>query len=110
SRDPSDVRGAPENVLVLQVEDPLGGRVGTDEVAAGRMQNSLRFAGCPGGIEDVERVFRVHLFGRAPGGGSGHELVPPAVPRSEEHTSELQSPYDLVCRLLLEKKNRQRFS
>src|SRR5207248_9799789 len=27
--------------------------------------------------------------------------------RSEEHTSELQSPYDLVCRLLLEKKKRQ---
>src|SRR5437867_8679424 len=26
------------------------------------------------------------------------------VTRSEEHTSELQSPYDLVCRLLLEKK------
>src|SRR5207248_11425787 len=28
----------------------------------------------------------------------------PAPGRSEEHTSELQSPYDLVCRLLLEKK------
>src|SRR5207248_10267827 len=28
----------------------------------------------------------------------------PSVWRSEEHTSELQSPYDLVCRLLLEKK------
>src|SRR5438094_3140051 len=28
--------------------------------------------------------------------------------RSEEHTSELQSPYDLVCRLLLEKKNEHR--
>src|SRR5256885_8541044 len=26
--------------------------------------------------------------------------------RSEEHTSELQSPCNLVCRLLLEKKNR----
>src|SRR5437773_9142034 len=26
-------------------------------------------------------------------------------PRSEEHTSELQSHHDLVCRLLLEKKN-----
>src|SRR5207248_11749014 len=25
----------------------------------------------------------------------------PRDPRSEEHTSELQSPYDLVCRLLL---------
>src|SRR5437867_9939602 len=30
--------------------------------------------------------------------------APPAAERSEEHTSELQSPYDLVCRLLLEKK------
>src|SRR5690348_17568123 len=28
--------------------------------------------------------------------------------RSEEHTSELQSPVHLVCRLLLEKKNRNR--
>src|SRR5207249_12002903 len=27
-------------------------------------------------------------------------------PRSEEHTSELQSRFDLVCRLLLEKKNK----
>src|SRR5437773_9727412 len=27
--------------------------------------------------------------------------------RSEEHTSELQSHHDLVCRLLLEKKNRR---
>src|ERR1022692_1934088 len=26
------------------------------------------------------------------------------MPRSEEHTSELQSPCNLVCRLLLEKK------
>src|SRR6266496_4048147 len=29
----------------------------------------------------------------------------PCPPRSEEHTSELQSRRDLVCRLLLEKKN-----
>src|SRR5690348_15717781 len=28
-------------------------------------------------------------------------------PRSEEHTSELQSPVHLVCRLLLEKKNKK---
>src|SRR5256885_9560793 len=27
--------------------------------------------------------------------------------RSEEHTSELQSPCNLVCRLLLEKKNKR---
>src|SRR5438132_5429130 len=30
-----------------------------------------------------------------------------ASPRSEEHTSELQSHSDLVCRLLLEKKKKQ---
>src|SRR2546426_9252060 len=29
--------------------------------------------------------------------------------RSEEHTSELQSPCNLVCRLLLEKKKEKRF-
>src|SRR5215467_16242441 len=28
-------------------------------------------------------------------------------PRSEEHTSELQSPCNLVCRLLLEKKTKK---
>src|SRR5438094_7450344 len=35
-----------------------------------------------------------------------HAVMPRATRklRSEEHTSELQSPYDLVCRLLLEKK------
>src|SRR5574340_408675 len=35
--------------------------------------------------------------------GLGYNEVPPLY-RSEEHTSELQSPKDLVCRLLLEKK------
>src|SRR5256885_4292724 len=30
--------------------------------------------------------------------------------RSEEHTSELQSPCNLVCRLLLEKKNQQTYT
>src|SRR5256885_12669340 len=39
------------------------------------------------------------------------KAVPPQVDldleRSEEHTSELQSPCNLVCRLLLEKKNKQ---
>src|SRR5207249_7261975 len=31
-----------------------------------------------------------------------------SIPRSEEHTSELQSRFDLVCRLLLEKSKRWR--
>src|SRR5256885_11426157 len=45
--------------------------------------------------------------------GRSHDLygdawtarVPDLPHRSEEHTSELQSPCNLVCRLLLEKKN-----
>src|SRR5699024_6196192 len=39
----------------------------------------------------------------------GAKPVIPDTPgvRSEEHTSELQSRFDLVCRLLLEKKNRK---
>src|SRR6267143_4583571 len=37
-----------------------------------------------------------------------HPIHPPACPspRSEEHTSELQSQFHLVCRLLLEKKKK----
>src|SRR5256885_10435807 len=38
-----------------------------------------------------------------PGRDGGVGMGPP---RSEEHTSELQSPCNLVCRLLLEKKKK----
>src|SRR5260370_5684686 len=39
--------------------------------------------------------------------GTPHGTDPCCSPRSEEHTSELQSHLNLVCRLLLEKKNNQ---
>src|SRR5690349_22479098 len=41
---------------------------------------------------------------------SSRELATSSPRRSEEHTSELQSRRDLVCRLLLEKKKRIRIS
>src|SRR4029434_6694790 len=41
-----------------------------------------------------------------PSGEKATELTPPECPRSEEDTSELQSHLNLVCRLLLEKKNK----
>src|SRR5256885_6857829 len=48
----------------------------------------------------------VITFGFATGGaGYGDPLE-----RSEEHTSELQSPCNLVCRLLLEKKKKNTIS
>src|SRR5438876_9273630 len=40
------------------------------------------------------------------GSGGGIKQI---TERSEEHTSELQSPVHLVCRLLLEKKNRPHY-
>src|SRR2546426_8084167 len=48
----------------------------------------------------ITRTYELRCMGRSSGGcfsGLGG-------PRSEEHTSELQSPCNLVCRLLLEKK------
>src|SRR5699024_11298921 len=51
--------------------------------------------------------------GRAAGVSVPSHVRPDRCPRrsryrSEEHTSELQSRFDLVCRLLLEKKNEQK--
>src|SRR5689334_23399707 len=42
----------------------------------------------------------------------GGPQTPPAPPRwrSEEHTSELQSQFHLVCRLLLEKKKKKKIT
>src|SRR5689334_25136822 len=50
-------------------------------------------------FRSVDSLFdRSLVFPRVPTGGREIE------PRSEEHTSELQSQFHLVCRLLLEKK------
>src|SRR2546426_8088964 len=57
------------------------------------------------------RSRRPHRSGRADPAARGceaaQELRPRGAGRSEEHTSELQSPCNLVCRLLLEKKKKK---
>src|SRR5690625_6337979 len=62
------------------------------------------------GVENVDRADRaLHLrlgIGGALAGDQGVLAV--AQVRSEEHTSELQSRGHLVCRLLLEKKNKKK--
>src|SRR5690348_18099256 len=52
-------------------------------------------------------LFRSGAAGVARGARGARQGVrlPVGALRSEEHTSELQSPVHLVCRLLLEKKN-----
>src|SRR5689334_2036879 len=50
------------------------------------------------------RPVRLRLSAARPGARLRQALGP--APRSEEHTSELQSQFHLVCRLLLEKKKK----
>src|SRR5206468_12765383 len=75
---------------------PLDGRRGELE----RQSRAGLSAGQLVGRTRIARAWRVRGRWR-PDAGVRHER--PSV-RSEEHTSELQSRSDLVCRLLLEKK------
>src|SRR5256885_9917288 len=66
-------------------------------------------------LVDVARDGAEHADDHESGGcrgGDRHTVVgqPVAEQRSEEHTSELQSPCNLVCRLLLEKKKKKKDS
>src|SRR5690348_17696700 len=58
-------------------------------------------------LEGVDQAGGEHRPGQ-PDAGVHADLASRLVPRSEEHTSELQSPVHLVCRLLLEKKKKKR--
>src|SRR5689334_23725050 len=51
--------------------------------------------------------FGTQLVQLDPARARGAGLVPDLDRRSEEHTSELQSQFHLVCRLLLEKKKKK---
>src|SRR5271167_5048325 len=53
-------------------------------------------------------LFRSRLASAAAGRDHPRTSVPQHS-RSEEHTSELQSRFDLVCRLLLEKKKKKKY-
>src|SRR5207244_5731403 len=74
--------------VVHQLRDDRQPRVGEPEPGHQRLEGAAIALVCVLGLEHVEAELA--------GGGA----------RSEEHTSELQSPDHLVCRLLLEKKNR----
>src|SRR5438067_3586582 len=66
-------------------------------------------------VPHQDRVRSAAVRGHRGGGARRHRTARSALPvpasspdadRSEEHTSELQSRFDLVCRLLLEKKKK----
>src|SRR5256885_6901940 len=55
-------------------------------------------------LHDALPIFHGPRLGPTPHSEIGAGTRSGKKPRSEEHTSELQSPCNLVCRLLLEKK------
>src|SRR5256885_8711826 len=98
------VTGVQTCALPILALELLGGRQqrpdapvpDADMAAAARM---ARVDHDPGGHHAIGLLHRLALVQRKAHGRRGVQLR-----RSEEHTSELQSPCNLVCRLLLEKK------
>src|SRR5438034_7400918 len=85
---------ATTDLYTLSLHDalPIWSRAAPPRARGGRRSRSRRRPSCRGGPRS-----------RSSSRGSSR---PWTSPRSEEHTSELQSHSDLVCRLLLEKKKR----
>src|SRR5699024_11652334 len=90
----------------LQLEFFTGDTVNLSDKADGQYV----LASCFGGRRVTDTVLEIatQLHNERPDvtiyWGVVDESVSVPVERSEEHTSELQSRFDLVCRLLLEKK------
>src|SRR5437868_647823 len=105
----NEVVYAPSNYLVLRSDDP-NDAVG-EEIRRVIVRVKWKVFGrgyvCifsnPGGLRNHtidffdQKKFPIYLY---------QDLVQLIDKRSEEHTSELQSRFDLVCRLLLEKKKK----
>src|SRR5690348_17373690 len=103
----------PERVMayMLFVAEPRGQRAErTEEEGKALYQRMLDYA------EDLKSRGVLRAYSSLRNDSEGQRLQiragkrslrdgPFAEARSEEHTSELQSPVHLVCRLLLEKKN-----
>src|SRR5207248_3916522 len=89
----------PPEIYTLSLHDALpiyrsGGSIGTPSPRADDRNGHSRHPVAPNGSIVGPSFFRPGV----------RTMKTRAITRSEEHTSELQSPYDLVCRLLLEKK------
>ena len=114
---PADVGGAPVDVLVVQIEDPLVSRRDAGQIAGGRVDDALGLARGPRCVEQIEKVLGVHGLGRAARRGALDEVVPPDVAaalhldrlaRSLEHDDGLDArcaPQRFV-RVLLERHRR----
>src|SRR2546426_4091610 len=99
------IRRPPRSTLFPYTTLFRSGLGGGAVVAQMRLANLRRFLEASS-VGQAARPLKLTLRHRRGLGRQGTARFPPGQrPRSEEHTSELQSPCNLVCRLLLEKKN-----
>src|SRR5690606_40025763 len=95
----------PRAVYTLSLHDALPIFAVLEKHGGLRLADQDVFASAVGGLKIIEPAADLALC-LAIAGAHYRRAMPPgvAVARSEEHTSELQSRENLVCRLLLEKK------
>src|SRR4029453_12785889 len=65
ARDPAEIRRAPENFLISNVEDVLRGRINADQITARRVEDAFWFASGATRIEKIEWVLAVEWGRRA---------------------------------------------
>src|SRR5438067_13037507 len=100
---------------VVTIFEQVGGKGVPQRVTAGGLSESRlthgRLHGSLHGLLMQVMAHRYPCVRIAAERGRGEKILPTPlrarVRRSEEHTSELQSRFDLVCRLLLEKKKKK---
>src|SRR3712207_7574199 len=100
---------ATTEIYTLSLHDALpisAGDVARSAAARGPRHERARGDGDDGDAGGRTVLSRARA--RAQRGAGWHRHVDRPAGRSEEHTSELQSRQYLVCRLLLEKKNKSR--
>src|SRR5580700_7865119 len=79
ARDPPNVRGAPVDVGLLDVEDVMMRRSRTKEIACGGMHDALGLAGGSAGIEEKEHILGIHRFRHALIRRCANQVMPPVV-------------------------------
>src|SRR5437867_13362925 len=88
--------GLPQNDAAQAMMTAEDGRFAFENLRAGKYWLAAEHKGFARQAFDEHEGFSTAI-------AVGSNLISENLIRSEEHTSELQSPYDIVCRLLLEK-------
>ena len=91
-RDPADIRGTPEDIVVPQVEHPTGGDLGAEQVARARVLDALGATGGSGGVEQEQRVLRIDPLGIAGRRLVGDRIVPPDIAAGDHRNSRAGTP------------------